>query len=456
VRRRLLLSYLGLTVVVLVLLEVPLGELYAHHERDDLTAAARQEAATLAVLAADSLESPGEHDLAGLASRYRQQTGAEVVITDAAGRSITTIGEEGGTEGDVRADLAAALAGLPRTSHRSDEDGPELAAAVPVRRGSRIVGAAVVVRSARPVDARVRRAWLALAAFAVGLVGIATGIGLLLSRSLAEPLAALQRAAGRFAGGDFDARAPESGPPEMATLAAEFNRMAGELTGLVAAERRFLADASHQLRTPLTALRLRLDNLGGDGRAGDADVEAAASEVQRLTRIVDGLLALSRAQQQPLPAEPVDVLPLLAERCDAWAALAEEQGVTVELARSDGARAGARAVVAPGHLEQIVDNLLANALEVTPAGGTITVTVDGDGGAGPGRLAVHVRDTGPGLTPDERRRAFDRFWQGGVKTGTSGLGLAIVRELALANDGSVRLDRADGGGVEAVVVLRRA
>ncbi|HEX3424751.1 MAG TPA: HAMP domain-containing sensor histidine kinase, partial [Acidimicrobiales bacterium] len=104
----------------------------------------------------------------------------------------------------------------------------------------------------------------------------------------------------------------------------------------------------------------------------------------------------------------------------------------------------------PGHLEQILDNLLANAVEVSPPGRGIEVGVANGGGA----VTVHVRDHGPGLSEQERQRAFDRFWQGGATpTGTSGLGLAIVRQLAVANGGTITLDAPPGGGLDAVVSL---
>jgi signal transduction histidine kinase len=243
-------------------------------------------------------------------------------------------------------------------------------------------------------------------------------------------------------------RVDPAGPPEVRALGEEFNAMVATLERLVRAQEAFVSDASHQLRTPLTALRLRLENLeAGVGDAGAADVEAAQAEVDRLGRLVDGLLALARADRRPVPAQPVDVGAVVAERAGAWAALAEELGVAI---RTDvPGRLGALA--APGTLEQVLDNLIENALGASPAGGAVTLSA----AAVPGAVEVRVADQGPGIPPADRERAFDRFWRAPHAVGDgTGLGLAIVRRLVRADGGDVVLDEAPGGGLEAVVTLR--
>ncbi|MDQ1398820.1 MAG: hypothetical protein QOK20_752 [Acidimicrobiaceae bacterium] len=467
-RRRLLLSYLALTALVLVLLEVPLGVLYARREHDSLTAVARRDASVLAVVAGESLEHPGEHDLQSLAARYRAETGAEVAVTDAEGRTLVALdpGDPGGGGPDFETAVAAARLGRSQVGAHSDDEGPETAVVVPVRGPTGLLGVVVVAVSARPTETRIHRAWLALAGFAVFLLGVAAVLGMWLARGLARPLLALETASGRLGDGDLSARAPVEGPAEVAALASQFNRTADRLGELVAAQQQFVADASHQLRTPLTALRLRLENLAAelsDDAAGQ--LEDAQGEVDRLTRLVDGLLALSRAQQQVQAPSAVDISEVVAERCAAWAALADEQDV--ELTMSVTAADPVRAIVVPGHLEQILDNLLANAVEASPPGHSIEVGIEvgiaatRDHAAARdraearmnGMVAVHVRDHGPGLNDRDRQRAFDRFWQGGATTGTSGLGLAIVRQLATANGGTITLETPDGGGLDAVLCL---
>jgi len=451
VRRRLLVSYLALTAVTLVLLEVPLGALYARRERDTTSAVARRDAAVLAVVAGESLEHPGEHDLQTLATRYQAETGAEVAVTDPAGRILVALdpsGPEGGGP-DFEAAVAAALLGHSQARRHSDDDGPETAVAVPIRGTAGVLGVAVVAVPSQPTESRIARAWLALGGFAVVLLGVAALLGLWLARGLARPLLALEAASSRLGDGDLAARAPVEGPAEVAALASQFNRTASRLAELVAAQQQFVADASHQLRTPLTALRLRLENLAVELSGDQAGhLQDAQSEVDRLTRLVDGLLALSRAQQQPPAPTAVDITNVVVERCAAWAALADEQDVALTVAIA--AAEPVRATVVPGHLEQILDNLLANAVDASPPGHGIEVGVTESDNS----VTVHVRDHGAGMSEQERQRAFDRFWQSGATpTGTSGLGLAIVRQLATANGATITLEGPDGGGLDAVLCL---
>jgi signal transduction histidine kinase len=451
VRRRLLVSYIALTALILLLLEVPLGEVFARRERDALTAVARRDASVLAVVVAESLENPKEHDIQTLADRYRTETGAEIAVTDPAGRTLVALDPVDTSAGnDYETAVAAALLGHSAISRHYDDNGPETAVAVPIKGTSgALLGVAVVAVPAQPTESRIRAAWMALGGFAVVLLAVAALLGLWLARGLARPLLALGVASGRLGDGDLSARAAVKGPPELAALASQFNRTASRLAELVTAQQQFVADASHQLRTPLTALRLRLENLAAElSGAPAAQLEDAQGEVDRLTRLVDGLLALSRAQQQRPASTAVDITNVVSERCAAWAALADEQDVALTVAID--ADASVEATIVPGHLEQILDNLLANAVEVSPPGQGIEVGVaDGNG-----TVRVHVRDHGPGLSDQERQRAFDRFWQGSAApTGSSGLGLAIVRQLAIANGGTITLEAPEGGGLDAVLCL---
>jgi signal transduction histidine kinase len=222
--------------------------------------------------------------------------------------------------------------------------------------------------------------------------------------------------------------------------------MAARIESLVDAQRSFVADASHQLRTPLTAMRLRLENLADTASAEDKPgVEAAITEIHRLSRLVDGLLAIARAEAGTTHAEAIDLAAIAIERTDAWEALATESGV--ELTLTTPATAPARAV--PGAVEQILDNLLANALDATPAGRAVAVVVTDQENV----WELHVRDEGHGMAKENLERAFDRFYSRGKPGKGSGLGLAIVRQLTVAGGGEVELRTAPGGGVDAVVTL---
>ena len=353
--------------------------------------------------------------------------------------------------GESRGLVQAALSGRPATSFSSDEGRPWAAAAVPLSADGRSQGALLLGLDASSTERRVHEIWLALAGLAAGVLVLTVLVGLLLARSLSLPLGRLEAAVNRLGQGHLSARARiDDGPPEIRSLATQFNHMADRLAELVDAQSRFVADASHQLRSPLTALRLRLENLeaSSGGSAAD-DMAAAGREVQRLSRVVDGLLTLNRAEGTGPGPRPVDVDDVIEERCEAWSALADERRLHLhaEFPSDDHPLA----LLVPGDLDQILDNLLANAVDASPEGGRIRVR---RAAPNAGSMDLHVIDEGPGMAEEDRRRAFDRFWQGaGAARGNSGLGLAIVRQLAVRNDASVELRSAPPTGLDVVVRL---
>ncbi len=328
---------------------------------------------------------------------------------------------------------------------RTGEINGILYVAVPVSVGG---GAVLVARSDEPIDHRVHQFWLVLVGLGVSVLGVSLAISSRLSRWVVDPLRRLDQQAAALGQGQLSARADTAhGPPEVVALADTFNEMADRLDELVRSQRRFVADASHQLRTPLTALRLRLETLGPDTAATR---DAALDEVARLTRLVDGLLSLARAEGARPVREPVSVAAALAERHESWLPLATEQRVGLDLDVSGSASVTAHLV--PGHLEQILDNLIDNALDVSPADSTVTLRAARVGAF----VEIHVIDEGPGMTDEQRRDAFAPFWQSptGRRSGSSGLGLAIAQQLARASQGSLRLDRSARGGIDAVVRFR--
>jgi len=258
--------------------------------------------------------------------------------------------------------------------------------------------------------------------------------------------------ASKFSDGDLTARSPVTGPQETQTLARTLNQGAERLDTLIASQRIFVADASHQLRTPLTALRLSLDNIadGVDDDFVKEDVEQATAEVVRMSRLVNGLLVLARAEAKVTAAEPLAVWDIVRERLAVWRPAADERGVTIALRGSADGRL--LALTSPGHMEQVLDNVLSNALEVSPDGGTITVRVEPRGD----EVVLSVDDEGPGMSDTDKSRAFDRFWRGKGLTGRagSGLGLSVVKQLVTDDGGTVALGDGPGGGLSVRISLR--
>lgn len=446
--RRLIASNLVLISLVLLFLEVPLGLVYARHEHDGLTSALARDAASLGSLSEEIVEHPGEHDVGALARRFSTDVGGDVVIVDRTGSRLASAGPEADDRA-LQAALLAARAGRPGVGERQ---GQAYATATFDSVGSSH-GAVLVARDDGSVDDRVSRFWLLLAAIAAGVLAVSTVISRQLARWAVGPLKALDDTAEEFGHGQLKVRAQTGdGPPEVVALAVTFNEMADRLDALVESQRRFVADASHQLRTPLTALRLRLENLDAeDTAAAAAAKQAALQETLRLSRLVDGLLALARAEGHRPQRERVDVAEVVAERHEAWGPLAAERGLDLQLDVAAGA--GATALIVPGHLEQILDNLIDNALEATPAGRAVRLSAASNGSM----VEVHVTDEGRGMTVHGRQHAFDAFWQGDESgaPNRTGLGLAIVEQLMRTNQGAVSLDESATGGLDAALRFQR-
>ncbi len=458
--RRLLLGYLTLTLFVLLILEVPLGIAYAHRQIDELTFDVERDAVALASLAEDSLEGTQPVDLQPVAEAYQERTGGRVVIVDAEGNVVADSDplRPGDRSFASRPEMQVALDGRVATgTRRSDSlDQNLLYVAVPVASGGEVHGAVRITYPTSTVDERVVRNWVRLATVGLVTLAAATVVGIVFARSVVRPLRRLQDTATRLGHGDLEARTPtDDGPPEVRSLSLAFNDTAARLEQLVTAQEAFVADASHQLRTPLTALRLQLENIREEvDPAEGEEVDAALQEVSRLSRLVDGLLALARAERTSttVTAEAVDLRDLLGERREVWAAVAAEQGVDLVL---DTGAVPVVALATPDHVAGVIDNLLANALDVSHPGRSVTLSCR----AGGAHVEVHVVDQGPGMTAEARARAFDRFWttpSRGPRLGGSGLGLPIARRLARIDGGDLELAEAPAGGIDAVLTLQAA
>ncbi|WP_330294642.1 sensor histidine kinase [Streptomyces sp. NBC_00503] len=451
--RQLIVSYVLLVAVALAAFTVPVAFTLTAQLREDTEESVHREAATMALLlAADDL--PSHRALATLAGAYRDQTPgvADVVTADHGAVTPLPLPPAPGDPAFDRALEGRASTHWGPAEALGGADG--LVTTVPARTSDgRVVGAVRISYPTADLNARLWRIWGFRAFLALGVLAVAAAIGAMFARRLTRPLRQLNDMATKFSDGDLTARSPVTGPPETQTLAQTLNTGAERLDTLLRAQRIFVADASHQLRTPLTALRLSLDNIA-DGTDDDLvreDVDQAIGEVARMSRMVNGLLVLARAEARHSAAEPVAVGELVAERLDVWRAVGDERGVRFA-ARPVDERLGV--LTSAGHLEQVLDNVLSNALEVSPDGAAVTVRVVQDGEC----VVLTVADEGPGMSGADQARAFDRFWRGQGLTGRggSGLGLAIVKQLVMDDGGSVALADAPGGGLCVRISLRQA
>lgn len=286
----------------------------------------------------------------------------------------------------------------------------------------------------RAVLDSVARAWAIAGVIAVTL---AAAVGWPASRRITHPLLVLTDATRRMTAGDLTARAPgddkNAGGDEIAVLTDSFNHMAARVEQTVAARQRFVADAAHELHTPLTAIRSDLELLAAS--AGEAQAERLArvqAQTRRLTELTDGLLALSRLEAEAAPSErtSLDLAALLRAAAEPYASRAEQSGVRFDLA----APATPLPVLGDARqLTQAIGNLLDNALKFTPPGGAVAVSLRRDGD----EAVLQVSDTGIGLPPADVPYLFDRFHRAANAAAYpgSGLGLAIVRAVATAHGG---------------------
>ena len=254
--------------------------------------------------------------------------------------------------------------------------------------------------------------------------------------------------------------APGGQPDEIGRLAATLNAMMARLENSFGALRRFVADASHELKTPLTVMRAGVEHALTDPRTAHESLvtlEETLQEVRRMTELVDALLTLARVDEGrlELSRESTDLVALVAEVYETGQMLGEEAGLTVTLETPDGP---VPAVVDVGRVRQLVMNLVTNAVKYTPAGGSVTLSLS----AAPDEATIAVRDTGIGIAPGDLPRVFDRFWRADAarsRTGERagiGLGLAIGKWIAEAHGGSIAVTSRPGRGSTFTVTIPRA
>jgi two-component system, OmpR family, sensor kinase len=448
-RARLVLAAAYLLTAVVLALEIPLALSVERRAESDFRSAVLGRAAILAARVADLVPQAegnraARRQIRGIADATARE-GERIVVVDAAGRTIADSAGEA-ARGTLyatpdRPEFGVALAGeIDSRDRRSETLGEELLlVTVPVVDRNRVAGAVRVSASNAEVAARLRETWFRLAA--IGLIVIVGGLALawFLATSLARPVRRLAIAADRLGRGDLDARAAPTGPRELRALASSFNRMASALAASLAAQREFIANASHQLRTPLTGLKLRLEALECAGGDGD-DVAKAEAELDRLSALVDDLLELARAagSESPEPAA-VDLAAAAEAAADRWREPAAREGKRVAVTRDGRAVAWA----SEADVAHVLDNLIENAVRYCPPGAEISLAARSDGR----RAVLVVADDGPGIPDADRPRVFERFYRGtnGRSAGPgTGLGLAIVAELVTRWGGEVRL--ADGPG----------
>lgn len=418
-RRRLIVVFLAVSMLVTTAFLVPLGFLVRRTAEDRAVDAARADATAVVP--------------ALVAGSTRSQVEAAVRATDAgsAGRMtvITSAGWTVGPELDASPRVESALAD-GASSIGPVSGGTEVVAAVASGPGE-----VSAIRVFVP-DAELRsgqwRAWGVLALVGAVLVGISVVVADRLARSVVRPTQRLATAARQLGSGDLGAAVAPEGPDELVELAGAFNDLGSQVSEMLDRERELVAELSHRLRTPLTKLRLRVDQVG------DARVRAElTADVDDVTRVVDEIIREARGAL--VDPQVCDAAGVVAERAEFWQVLAEDQGRPWRLARPPEK---ALVPVRRKELVAAVDALLENVFAHTPEATAVVITCSIDGDV----VRVSVADGGHGIDPSVIER--------GVSTRSStGLGLDIARKTAVDATGTLTIGTSQEGGAEVTLVL---
>jgi signal transduction histidine kinase len=438
-------------VLAVVALEVPLASSVADRIDAEVKSQARGQADVVAASLSDLLGPGDRRDRDGLVDVAATNVRGRVIVVDARGDLLAdSEGTPPGRSYAGRPEIGVALSGRPDQRERRSETLGEnlLLTSIPIIVEGRTAGA---VRVSQAVDAVDRAVWRSVAGLIlIGLLVIGLGLlaGSVVAGQIARPMGRLDSAARRVAEGDLATRAQVEGSAEQRSLAATFNDMTARLERLVRSQRDFVADASHQLRTPVTGLRLRVEAARADTREPEVaeELDAALAELDRLTHIIEELLQLSQAGERSAGGERLALAELGARAAERWDALAAEKEQRLV---ADGLGGSGAAWLSRADADRILDALVENAIKYSPPGSAIEVAALAGG--------VEVRDRGPGIADGEEEQVFERFHRGGAGRGGgapgTGLGLTIARELARTWGGDVRLRRRDGGGTVAVLTL---
>ncbi|MGW5215899.1 sensor histidine kinase [Streptomyces sp. NPDC004051] len=354
--------------------------------------------------------------------------------------------------GEVREAFQEAL--LSRRSHDPEQVWPweqhSLVVASPVIRDGDVVAVVVTDSPTGQMRSRILQGWLVIAAGEGAAMLLAVGAALRLTGWVLKPVRVLDATTHDIATGRLKSRvAVAGGPPELRRLARSFNEMADNVEGVLEQQRAFVADASHQLRNPLSALLLRIELLALELPDGNEEIASVQAEGRRLAHVLDDLLDLALAEHSEAQLEITDIGALVAERVAAWSPTAEAKGVLLA-----GDCPPTTAWADPVALSSALDAVIDNAVKFTPEGENVEVAVSSNGDTS----TVVVTDHGPGLNDEELARVGDRFWRSGRHQNVkgSGLGLSIARALLTAGGGSIAYDRHEPHGLTVTVTVPRS
>lgn len=453
-RARLFLLLLTLLACVIAALQVPLAFSYAVSEQQTVFIDRLNDTDRFASIAQDGLQPEDVEALQQEARRYDQVYGIPVAVLNSEGHVVVASRTGLNLETtEIKSRIQDA-----RSGRRAEEplvqwpwDDRPLVVAEPFGSGGEVAGVVVTMSPTGRFRGQVWRAWTVLALGGLLALVVFAAVAAVLSRWVLRPVESLDAAAHALAEGGIDTRVPESaGPPELRRLARSFNEMARTVHSSLEQQRAFVAEASHQMRNPLTALLLRLGNLGEElPPEADREYKEVRREGERLQRVLEELLALARAEKHLGAVQAQDVGPLVDDRLGAWRPSADAR----ELILIREGEAAATAVVDAESVSRVLDEVLDNAVKYASPGGQVTAAVRVTEDA----VRISVADDGEGLPADELPRVTDRFWRSPRHSNVlgSGLGMAIVATLLETFGAKLEVAAAEPHGLVVTLVLPR-
>lgn len=437
-------------VLAIVALEVPLALSMRERLGSEVKQQARSGTGLVAVLAASAIDHDNALALERVVDDSAKELRGRIVVVDAEGDVLadSADGDAVGRNMGGRPEIAAGLDGQSTQITRSSQtlDRELLATVAPIVHDGQTLGAVRTTQDVADISDAFRRTLAGL--LLVGLAVLAVGliVAAIIARQVTRPLKRFEHTARTIAEGDLSARAPVEGSTEQRDLAETFNEMTDRLAGSLEAQSQFVADASHQLRTPLTGLRLRLEEaraLSDDAEVHE-QIDHGIGETDRLARTVEELLVLSQTGEYDARAESIDLADVVRAAEARWTPIAAADGRTLNVSIAGSLTVSASV----SDLGRILDALLENAFAYSPPSSSVELTLGDDG-------RILVRDHGPGVGAEAADELFTRFHRGtaGRAAGGegTGLGLAIARELAQRWSARLTLEDADGGGALATL-----
>jgi signal transduction histidine kinase len=436
-----------LSLLATAALAVPLALRLA----DRRTAVLAAERGAQLVALADMAAGP-DASLDRVVDRYYEVYGEGVLITDFDGRTLAARGISSSDPGVVTAaDRAMVDAPAPRWARILPwGGGHRVLDATGVRRNGELVGAVVVAVDTTAAARDVSIAWLWVVVGCVGLLAVSVAAARALTRWVLRPLDGLERAVADMTEGVSGPPANVAGPPELRHFTSAFNAMTQVVRTSLDRQRRLIGDASHQLRNPLAAVRLRADTLEDHVvEAGRTTYTSMSAELDRLENLLGQLLRLARAEQASgrrrvgLAAaveQSTDLDDLIRERIAFWQPIADRQRQRL-CHRSESPRLAVQ--LARHDVEQLLDVAVDNALRYSGPDTSVTVAASPAGAM----VELIISDNGCGLAEQDLAKAADRFWRGHDDDTGTGLGLAIAREIAAGHGGAISLESAPEGGL---------